>query len=144
MFRPEPFRIEPKMGPAAYKTFQIDRPADTTVRTACEEVDCAARRAGWRTVVDERTELGAAQAVYIRMRSGRTFRESKTGDGLTVFTFDSGQRCFAEHRTRPESYTVRLGDYRASRLITTHTRPADWVEDFGEHQQGLADQREKG
>jgi hypothetical protein len=51
--------------------------------------------------VDERTELGKGQATYIRTQSRRTFRESPTAEGLTVFRFDSGQRCFQEHQTRP-------------------------------------------
>ena len=139
------FRIDPAMPAQAYKTYAIDSPSDLTVKAVCEEVGCPAWRQGWETSVDERTELGRMQAEYIRRRARRTFAERTTGDGLTVFRFDSGQRCFAEHRTRPEVYTVRDGDWRLpAGPVLTHTRPGDWVEDFGEHQLRLADMIEKG
>ncbi len=53
-------------------------------------------------MIDESTDLGREQAAYIRQRSGRSFREMRTAvgpDALTVFRFDSGQRCFADHIT---------------------------------------------
>jgi hypothetical protein len=69
----------------------------------------------------------------------------RAGGGLTVFRFDSGQRCFANHQTRPESYAVLGGDWRSyTGILRRHTRPADFVEDFGEHQQLIADEREEG
>jgi hypothetical protein len=63
-----------------------------------------------------------------------------------VFRFDSGQRCFAEHQTNPEQYGVRDGDWRGNPTgrVRAHQRPADWVEDFGEHQIRIADQQQKG
>lgn len=132
--------------PGAYQTFQIASPPDTQVRTACEQVNCEARRYGWESVIDESTNLGTQQAAYIRNDSGRTFTELKRGDGLTVFRFESGQRCFAEHSTRPEIYAVRDGDWRGNPTgrHRTHARPQDWVEDFGEHQLKLVDQQKKG
>ncbi|MEV7470272.1 hypothetical protein AB0O20_27765 [Streptomyces kronopolitis] len=139
-------RIEPNMPVQAYQTFSITTPRDTAVRAACEQVGCAAWRFGWESTIDERTQLGQQQAAYIRGQSHRTFREQQRGDGLTVFRFDSGQRCFAEHQTRPEIYAVRDGDWRGNPTGRTrqHTRPQDWVEDFGEHQQRIADQRKEG
>jgi hypothetical protein len=95
--------------------------------------------------VDERTELGKGQATYIRTQSRRTFQESPTAEGLTVFRFDSGQRCFQEHQTRPEVYAVRTGDWRGTFGPTRrHTSPTDWVEDFAGHEQRRADALEKG
>jgi hypothetical protein len=141
----QPFRIEPKMPSGAYRTYLIERPRDTMVRAACEQVDCKAWRNGWETFVDESTDLGRAQAEYIRTRSRRTFQEGKTGAGLTVFTFEKGQRCFVDHETRPEVYGVVNGDHRqAFGTVRTHVRASDWVEDFGEHQQDLAEQIERG
>jgi hypothetical protein len=137
-------RIEPAAPASAYQTFRIVSPPDRSVRTACEDAGCLAYRNGWETRVDESTDLGKAQAVYIRTQSGRTFREMRSG-GLTVFRFPGGQRCFAEHRTRPEIYAVRGGDWRQDRgLIRQHTRAADWVEDFALNQQRLADQQRRG
>jgi hypothetical protein len=137
--------VEPAGPVTAYKTYRIISPADRMVKTACEDAGCLAWRYGWETRVDEGTELGRAQAAYIRHQSGRTFREIRTAEGLTVFRFEPYQRCFAEHRTRPEVYLVRGGDWRRDLgLIRRHTRPADWVEDFGEHQQRIADQQRRG
>lgn len=137
-------RITP-VGPAgAYQTYRIVSPPDRAVRAACEQVGCLARLHGWETRVDEGTPLGQAQAVYIRTQAGRTFRESRT-EGLTVFRFESGQRCFAEHQTRPETFTVRSGDWRQNLgLLRQHEKPADWVEDFAGHQGRLARQIERG
>jgi hypothetical protein len=138
-------RIEPVGPAAAYKTYTIDSPRDTTERAVCEQVGCQAWRNGWRTLVSGRTDLGRAQAEYIRTRSRRTFREQRTGDGMICFIFESGQRCFADHKTRPETYAVHLGDWRQNfGAVRTHVRAADWVDDFGEHQQGIADQIERG
>lgn len=138
--------IIPAVGPSsAYKTYSIHTPADVEVVAACSEVGCEAWARGWDTTVDERTELGAAQAVYIRRHSRRTFREMRTDMGLTVFRFEAGQRCFAEHKTRPEVYARHRGDWRQGLGEGyRHQSARTWVEDFGEHQQKLADEAAKG
>lgn len=142
---PRPASVEIQTPVQAMQTYQLLCPPDRTVRTACEDAGCLAWRYGWETRVDESTAQGQFQASYIRARSGRTFREYRSAEGLTVFRFESGQRCFAEHKTRPEVYRVFRGDRRRFLGgIRVHARAADWVEDFGEHQQRIADQREKG
>jgi hypothetical protein len=137
-------RITP-VGPAhAYQTYRIVSPPDVRLLSACEQAGCLAWRYGWETRVDEATELGRNQAAYIRRQSGRTFKEQRSG-GLTVFRFESRQRCFGEHHTRPEVYLVRGGDWRQNLgLIRQHQRPADWVEDLGEHQDRLTARLERG
>ncbi|NUS79150.1 MAG: hypothetical protein HOV70_23530 [Streptomyces sp.] len=139
-------RMPPQGEVQDYKTYAITRRRDTTVRAVCEQVACPAWRNGWESTIDERTELGQAQAAYIRGTSRRTFRETKTGAGLTVFRFESGQRCFADHQTVPELYLVRDGDHRGNPTGRSrrHARPQDWVEDFGENQLRLVDQQQKG
>ncbi|NED75279.1 hypothetical protein G3I51_23735 [Streptomyces sp. SID9944] len=139
-------RFEPAMPVGAYQTYAIRSPQDTLIVAACEQVGCPAWARGWESVIDESTELGQQQAAYIRQQAGRTFRELRRADGMTVFRFDAHQRCFAEHRTRPEIYLVRDGDWRGNPTGRTrqHTRAQDWVEDFGEHQQRIADQQKKG
>jgi hypothetical protein len=132
-------RIEPQLPVEAVKTYQAAALSDATVVAACQSVGCEAYRKGWDTTVDELTDLGRRQAAYIRAQSGRTFKESHDGLGLTVFRFDSGQRCFADHHTRPAVYLVRGGDHRGNLgLIRRHVSTADWVEDFAEHQDRLA------
>jgi len=138
--------MPPKMPAQAYRSFVIHSPRDVTVRTACEDAGCLAWRHGWESVIDERTPLGRDQAAFIRTRSGRTFRETRTEAGLTVFRFEPFQRCFKDHRTRPERYLVRGGDYRGNPRgeRRVHQRPADWVEDCGTHLDRLAEARKRG
>lgn len=161
MTRPAPFRIQPQLPPAAYKTFQISSPISTHRKPAtCAEAQCSHYLGGWATVVDEGTELGQAQAYYIRHDSGRKFAEEPGGIGLTRFVFEAGQTCFLPpppgqpptHRhtvslERPQIFVVREGDWRGNpRGIEPriHTRAADWVDEFANHQQKLADARERG
>jgi hypothetical protein len=135
----------PASHPGNYQTYRIAFGSDVVIRDACELVRCEAWQFGWQSTFDETTELGKAQAIYVRHHSGREFREQRTQAGLTVFTFPPHQRCFAEHRTTPNFFTVRAGDHRANYgLIRRHTNGRDWAEDFGEHQQHLADEHQKG
>lgn len=139
-------RIEPLHDVGAYQTYSIHVPTDTRVRAACEQVGCEQWLYGWESAIDESTPLGQMQAAYIRQSSGRSFRELKSAAGLTVFRFESGQRCFREHQTRPELYAVRDGDWRGNPTgrVRQHVNAADWVEDFGEHQQRIETQMERG
>jgi hypothetical protein len=141
----EPFRPSvPAMPVQAYQTWSVKSRPDKAIRTVCEKVGCPQWRNGWESVVDESTDLGRGQAAYIRA-SGRTFRQQKTAVGLTVFRFESGQRCFADHQTMPEKYVVRGGDYRgAVGPLRVHRRASDWVEHVQEHMGRLLDERAKG
>ena len=114
--------------------------SDETRWASCLE----AHPQGFRTVVDEATVLGKAQADYIRRQSGRQFTEHQAPLGVTTFTFPPGEQCFAvgEHRVpleRVELYTVRNGvaPYR-------HKRPSDWMDDLHTHTDRLLTLREKG
>lgn len=144
------FRLDPAMGPEAYKTYQIAAPISTHTRSgSCKEAGCLAYQHGWQTSVDESSELGRRQAHYIRRQSGRAFKETNE-NGFTTFMFEAGQRCFAEHRIsldRPALFIVKGGDWRGNPTgirPRRHARPEDWVEDFAEHQQTLADELDKG
>lgn len=143
-------RITPALPAQAYKTYQVVAPRSTHFRPAtCAEVGCPAHGCGWRTVVDERTDLGQQQAHYIRAMSGRAFTAARDAAGLTTFTFEAGQACFQPHRVRldrPEHYLVRGGDYRGNptRAVRRHVSAADWTEDFAEHQTRLADRLRRG
>lgn len=145
------FRLDPA-GPAyAYKTYELDAPLSTHYRPAsCAQVECPQQAGGWRTPVDESTELGQRQAHYIRRVSGRHFTEHRDEAGLTVFTFDPGQTCFAQHQVPLEREPVFLvvdGDWRGNPYGTRpyrHRNAGDWIEDFGGHQQDIADRIERG
>jgi hypothetical protein len=135
---------------AAYKTYAIARPKDTHWRPAsCEEVSCGLLERGFKTVVDESTQLGQRQAHYVRRESGRKFTESRREDGLTEFVFASGQPCFKEHKLpldRQELFYVRRGDARGNPTgqVVRHSRPEDWIEDMAINQDRLRSAIERG
>lgn len=146
-------RIPARLTPGEMKTYQILAPQNTHFRSAtCEEVQCWGYLKGWQTVVDERTELGMGQAYYIRKQSGRSFKEFKDENGLTVFRFKKGQNCFGsgDHRIRidrPEIYVVKDGDWRGNPRGTDpffHRHPDDFVDDFANHQDKLKTRLERG
>lgn len=137
-------RIPPQGESRAYQTYSMTRRPDTLRKAACSEVGCQAYLRGWETAVDESTALGRQQAQYIRAKAGRTFSELRRGE-LTVFRFEPKQRCFADHQTIAERFTVLNGDWRNySGVRRVHANGRDWAEDFGEHQGHLADEIEKG
>lgn len=147
----QPNRITPNMSVEAYKTYRIASPLATHWRDAtCAEADCQHHLNGWQSTIDESTQLGQRQAHYIRRESRRGFTEERLPTGLTRFTFAAGQTCFAgPHQVpvgRPELYLVRDGDWRGNPTgrQRTHSSPQDWIDDFGEHQDRLADQMKKG
>lgn len=143
--RPLQRPIQPVGPPGAYQTFQILSPPDRLFKAACKDVSCEAWMYGWETVVDENTDLGKAQAAYIRQQSGRTFKEQRCADGAVVFRFDSRQRCFGEHHTRGEHFSVHGGDWRRHLgVIRAHSRAADWVEHMQENQDAVRTRLERG
>lgn len=135
-------RIQPAGPVHAYKTYEIASPVSTHFRDGtCDEAECLAYQHGWQTSVDESTDLGQRQAHYIRKLSGRRFVERRTELGLTAFTFEAGQQCFATHKValdRPEFYVVRGGDWRQLGRAQMHSGPDAWVNDFAEHQDQIA------
>jgi len=162
-------RIPPPLPVTAYRTFQIARPVATHFRKAtCEEVNCDAWRKGWVSHFNVLTDLGREQANYVRRSSGRKFVEMSyaeyrqtyvtrakysggRADTDRSFVFAAGQTCFAAdtHRTpleREGIYIARDGDYRGNPTGTrrVHVRPADWVDEFAEHQDWLKTLQERG
>lgn len=74
----EPNRIQPALPVGTMKTYQILAPMATHRRKAtCAEFGCDAYRLGWVSKIDESTELGKAQAYYIRNQSGRSYTETR-------------------------------------------------------------------
>jgi hypothetical protein len=135
-------RIVPAAPPSAFKTYRVVAPLATHWHTVtCQDAGCEHYQHGWESHIDERTDLGQRQAHYIRRESGRRFTEAKNELGLTVFTFEAGQKCFAQHQARnmrPEHYIERGGDWRrAVGPAREHTSPDFWVESFQENQDRL-------
>lgn len=139
-----------RLGASNYQTYQVIAPRDTHWRIAtCEEVGCQHGENGWKTVIDETSNLGQMQAHYIRRQSGRKFTEERGQDGMTTFSFASGQPCFKQHKTkidRQEIFLVRGGDSRGNPtgFRRTHTRPEDWVDDLQENQDRIRSAIERG
>lgn len=146
----QPFRLPSALPVGAMKTYQIAAPLGTHWNVVtCADADCDAHRLGWKSLIDERTALGQRQAHYIRRESGRKFTEERQGDGLTAFSFEPGQKCFAEHKgrnMRPERFVERGGDHRGNPTgqRREHKRPDDWVESFEENQDRLKTIAERG
>ncbi len=144
-------RIQPNMPARDYVTFRILAPYRTHFGPAtCEDVECKAMANGWHSLIDESTDLGQKQAHYIRRGSGRSFKESRTPEGLTDFYFRPGQDCFAQHVYRnemPAAYVKQGGDFRGNPMRiqpVTHTKAEFWVEDFSEHQDKVKTILERG
>ena len=143
------FRLEPAMPAAAYKSYIVAAPASTHfVAASCAEVACPAWLNGWQTIVGGVSE----QADLVRSLRGRYhFNEAPQDGGLVAFTFPPGQPCFeaSTHRRRLEReprYVIRGGDHRGNPLgaAPVEVPSGSWVDDFGEHQDRLASQFERG
>jgi hypothetical protein len=145
------FRIQPKMPAASYTTYQVLAPRATHWRrVGCAEAQCPRYERGWKTIVDETTDLGARQAHYIRRESGRRYTETRDA-GLTTFGFEAGQRCFGSdaHKVpldRPQIFRRHGGDWRGNPRgdVLTHVRSDDWLDDFANHQDRLATRLQQG
>lgn len=145
----EPFRIEPRIPAAAYKTYSLAAPLESHFRQAsCAEIDCPQYLNGWVTILDAGDDDGRERIDYVRRHSGRRFREEPGVGSLVRFVFEPGQTCFRAHRKaleREPFYVVRAGDHRAHLgLIREHVNGEDFVDDFANHQQDIADRREQG
>lgn len=120
-------------------------PTDRLIPAACEQVGCLKWRKGWTATYDEATPEGARAAALVRSgRHGRTFRElARTGGTLVAFRFDAHQRCFAEHKTRPELFVVQnaAGMERGARR---KERPRFWAESLQETYLRRAEARNRG
>jgi hypothetical protein len=139
-------RQPPLMGVEKYVTWSVSAPrnGDFWVAATCEEVECGGWSTGWVSRIDETTELGQAQAAYIRADRSRRHTERRTPEGLTEFVFPPGQPCFQSdrHRARtgrPDLYVVRGGDWRGTTTAPRVYEAAEhWVNDFAEHQDRLS------
>jgi hypothetical protein len=147
----ELFRVPTNAPVTAFKTYALSLPKQTHYRKAtCQEVDCEAYANGWVTKIDVTTDLGQRQARYIKDHSGRTYQDvSRIDLPIREFVFPPGQQCFADHQVpleRDPIFIVRDGDWRGNPTgrRMQHSKAQDWIDDFGEHQQNIADAKEKG
>lgn len=140
----------PLLGPDGYKTYRVSAPIETHHRKAtCAEVDCPHYLNGWSFHVEAMLALNPAWEHAART-SGRKFTEVSYGEGQTWLLFEAGQPCFAasEHRMRIDrldTFIIRDGDHRDNptgrRAVVS---PQAFVDDFGEHQDRLAEIERRG
>jgi hypothetical protein len=141
--------------PEAKKTYSIRAPIATHWRSAsCAEVDCELYTDGWRL----RAELLSEGDLHLIRESGRKWTELQIAEGETWLVFSPGTPCllqwsvgqpFTERnhkvQARPEVYLLTPGDWRMWCGEEYRFRRSDqWVEDFGEHQERLADRARQG
>lgn len=128
-----------------YKTYEIMSPLPTHFRPAtCREIECAGYVNGWKTTVLPGTPEHA-QVLALKGRYSFT-GPVRNADGTETFDFSAGQQCFrrSQHRIpvgREPLYVVR--DKHADTRVRQY-RTEDWVDDFANHQQGIADRVKRG
>lgn len=134
----------------AFTTYQVARPVLTHWKVAtCAQVDCERRARGWRMAFDLADPQKRAAAKWIKHHSQRAFTvESQDGDIVTL-AFAAGQDCFETHHAsleRDPIFVIRGGDQRGNPRGTQARvlSGISWRDDFGEHQQTLADTQERG
>lgn len=145
-------RPDPRMAVSAYQTYGVRALRGVHTRVvSCKEAGCLAYHRGWTTTVDMSTALGREQARYIVNDSGRRYHETTGLANLQQtqreFMFPPGERCFQEHvvQFRPGLYLKRDGDWRGNPTGRRQELSEQaWVDDFGEHQEKLAEQQKRG
>lgn len=144
-------RIPPKMPAHCYKTYVIGRPLKPAFwrKATCEEVDCKNWRNGWKSIFDLSTPLGQKQARYVRDHSGRSYVVEGQVGTLVTLVFAAGQTCFNEHKTaieRDPLFVIREGDFRGNprEIAPLRLSPIAWRDNFGEHQETLAEAARRG
>jgi hypothetical protein len=139
--------LEPGLPVHAKQTYSIRMPPSTHTRKAtCAEVDCPDYLHGWRLRLDG---LQPADVHAVR-HCGRRYVETHLAEGETWLVFEAGQPCFRSQshtvQVRPELYVIRGGDHRGNprgdRRVMSSAQA--WVDDFGEHQEKLADKQKEG
>lgn len=141
-------RIVPKAPAQAFKTYGMHIVEREPV--SCEAAECVPYLNGWATtVLPDTPDVGVIEAAcrgevdgYRRRWQARELQP----DGFLRFRFPPGQPCFrASTHSIPVAarYTLRDGDWRGNpsgRFVSTDTAQT-WLDDFGEHQQRIVDQR---
>jgi len=149
------FRIEPALGPEYYKSYSLRQPRNTHFRPAtCEEFECDEFMFGFVLTMDLSTDLGQRQLDYVKRDKSRRCHLQRLSLNIMKAVYGPGNDCFEPKRSthkilvgRPPVLLVAEGDWRGNPRRTptrVHRRVEDWVDDFANHQQALADAVQKG
>lgn len=148
-----PAGIQPQGPVQMYRSYQLKQPLATHWTPAtCREVECPEFVNGWTTVVDPRTDQGAAAAHYIEHDRSRTHLKTVLPDGRWSYWFEPGQAFFSsdEHEhyvplERDPIAIIRDGDHRGNDTGRVERVSLDeWVDRFGENQQVLKEAQDRG
>jgi hypothetical protein len=147
-------RLEPEGGPQYYKTYRWAAPLETHWRRAhCEEVDCIDFLKGFIMTIDLTTNLGLKQAHYlIKEDKDRHGTVQRTAMYQIKIHYPPGTPCMkrGEHRApigRPPLFVVSGGDWRGNPRGTPtrrFNRAEDWIDEFANHQIGVAEKVKRG
>lgn len=143
--------IEPAADPRAYKTYEIRQ---ELYEVPCAEAFCPDFMLGFVSEIDPTTELGQAQAHFIRGDKTRAHVEEQISANVVRFTFPPGTKCFAppdrRRHTKPRDGEQQLiergGDWRGNPTghFIDHTRAEFFLESWEENQSRLADLIQRG
>lgn len=140
-------RLTPDAGPEHFKSYSWRAPLATHWRQGtCEEYECEAYLKGFVTTVDISTDLGQKQYHFLTHDKTRSCSMQRVSQTVFKFIYPPGNKCmkYWEHRVpigKPPLLLVLGGDWRGNpRQLKTvvHRRPEDWIEDFSEHQDRIA------
>ena len=158
----QPFRVQPLMPVTAYKTYAVDSPLATHFRLAtCEEVDCPNFLNGWGVAItpdlqgqgfDDIIRHSGKQYTHLTVAEAEArFPGTSFAGAAYVYAFAAHQPCFYQGTQRhvlpvgrPDIFSVRGGDHRATTSERRVMRPQDWQESFTEHQDNLATKFQQG
>lgn len=142
--------------PLDYVTYELLQPVGTHRRAAtCEEAGCRPHHDGWSTSLipgstDEALILATCRGEVDGIRRPQP-TPTRTPEGFNRYVVPAGTPCFkARTHTvlldRPAFGIRRDGNKLGvgSDQLYQHSNLDEWVEDFGDHQQGLADEAAKG
>lgn len=143
--------------PTAFTTYALLQPVETHRRPAtCEEAGCLQWHRGWATSVlpgstDEAMLIAGCRGEVDGRRRVLPTPET-TPEGFHRYVFPPGTECFAA-----STHTVLHDGIEAIGIrrdgnklgvgntdVFRHQNLDEWVEDFGEHQQRLSDEAQKG
>lgn len=143
-------RIVPAAPVQGFRSFGMR--ATRRVRATCEEFECDGWAKGWITAVPPGSpDEGVLRAACDGRVDGfrRAWRVVEvTPNGFHAYNFDAGQPCLrASTHTVPWGFAFhhRDGDWRGNPtgLVVPHPSGQSWVDEFGQHQERIAHQRER-
>lgn len=148
-------RMPQQLGPEYYKSYTMSMPLSSHWRkVTCEQYECDAWKYGFVLDIDVSTELGQKQFYYVTHDKSRKYSMQRPSLNQFKFVYPPGNAGFAgpqhDHYLplgREPIFLVRGGDWRGNPRKTptrVHAEVGDWVEDFAENQDYLAQIAQRG